>query len=205
MAGWSTVARLPFRPVRAVEEMHRDLAGALNFPTLVLFFFLSSCIFALYSAHLVWIRIPEGTFLAGLGILAAAIVVSTFVYVVGADMMSDAGRGLRRIFPMLLSTLAISSVFSLLGSAVFEAGVLGLWKVKRAVAVGLGLVALWQVAIEAVNVRRLYDLPWWRAVLSEVVARAVALLMALAFIGFMSGVTRPWKHWRAVLWVFGLT
>lgn len=205
MPGWSTVARLPFRPMRAAEEMHRHLAGAHNLPALALFFFLSSCIFALYSAHLVWLRIPEGTFLAGLGILAAAIVVSTFVYVVGADMISDAGRGLRRIFPLLLSTLAISGLFSLLGSVVYEAGVLGLWKVRRAVAVALAGIALWQVAVEAVNLKRLYDLSWWRAILGEVVARAIATSMSLGFIGFMSGVTRPWKHWRAILWVFGLT
>lgn len=201
-AGWASVARLPLAPVRAADEVHRSLAGAQNLVPLGLFFLLSSSLYCLYAAHLVWVRIPEGRFLAGLGVIAAALLISTFLYVLVVDMLSDAGQ--RRIFPLLLSTFAISGVFSLLGAAVYEAGVLGLWKVKRALAIGLGAVSLWQGAVELVNLRRLYGLGWPRAAATELLARAVGLGMGFAFMGFVSGTTRPWTKWRAILWVFGL-
>ncbi|MBI2900712.1 MAG: hypothetical protein HYY17_11055 [Planctomycetes bacterium] len=204
LPGWSTVARLPFRPMRAADEMHRSLAGARNLPAFGIFFLLSSLLFCLYAAHRVWERIPEGTFLAGLAVIASALLIGTFLYVVLADILSDVLQRRRLIFPLLLSTFAISGMFSLLGAAVYEAGVLGLWKVKRAMAIGLAATALWQGAVETVNLRRVYGLRWWWAATVELVARAAGIAMGLFFMGFMSGTTRPWKHWRAVLWVFGL-
>ncbi|GEM_PF-6894577 len=204
MPGWSTVARLPFRPLPAVEGMHRSLAGLHNFVPLGLFFVLSSAIYCLYSAHRVWVRVPHGTFLVGLAVIAAALLINTFLYVILSDVLSDPLQRRRLILPLLLSTFAISGIFSLLAAALYEAGVLGLWKVKGAVAIGLAGVVLWQGSVETANLRRLYGLRWWRAIIGELLARGVAVTMGLGFLGFMSGATRPWKHWRAVLWVFGV-
>jgi len=203
MAGWSTVARLPFTPLRAVEEMHASIAGPHNFSSCTLFFLLSTSLYALYTAHLAWVRVPQGTFLAGFGVLFTSVLISTFVYVLAADILCDAGRGRKLILPLLLSTFAISGAFSLLSAAVYEAGVLGLWKVHRALAIGLAAVILWQGIVEGANLRRIYGRSWLRSAVGEVVARAAGLSMALGFVGFMSGVTRPWQHWRKILWVFG--
>ena len=89
MAGWSTVVRLPFVPRRAIEEFHLNVAHRENLISLVLFFLLSTSFYALYSAHLVWTRLPGGKFLFGLVVLASAICLNNFIYVLVADIFSD--------------------------------------------------------------------------------------------------------------------
>lgn len=203
MAGWSTVARLPFTPVRAADDLHRTIAGFHNLGALFLFYFSSAALYCLYAAHLAWVRMPKGAFVAGLVILGIAVLINTFVYVVIADILGDRGRGLRRILPLLVSTLAISGAFNLLGAAAFEAGVLGLWKIRRALAILLLLIVAWQGCVEIVNLRRNYAVRWWWAGVVEIAARGASTLLGLTFIALVSGHTRPWKHWKALLWVFG--
>lgn len=203
MRGWSTVARLPFTPMRAADDLHRSVAGFHNLGTLALFYLLSAALYCLYAAHLAWVRMPQGRFTAGLVILGIAVVINTFAYVVVADVLGDFGRGRRLILPLLVSTLAISGAFNLFGSVAFEAGVLGLWKLKRALAMLLILLSVWQASIEVVNLRRLYLVAWWRAAAVELVARVSSTALGLAFVGFATGVTRPWRQWKTLLWVFG--
>ncbi len=204
MSGWSTVVQLPFAPSRAIREFHARLAHRENLLSLMVFFFFSTVLYSLYTAHLVWVRLPGGRFLAGLGVLALAICLNNFVYVVVSDILSDAGQRQKRIVHLLMSTLAISGVFGLLASAVYEAGVIGLSRIPYAIAVVAICLIGWQCLVEISNLRRVYGLGRFRALLIELVGRGVGIGMSLSLIGVMSGVSRPWTHWRDLLWIYGV-
>ena len=204
MAGWSTVVQLPFVPRRAIEEFHLNVAHRENLISLVLFFLLSTSFYALYSAHLVWTRLPGGKFLFGLVVLASAICLNNFIYVLVADIFSDARQKQKRIGHLMLSTLAISGAFSLMGSLLYEVGVLGLSQFRYALATGVLLLLVWQCAVEASNLRRVYGYGRFRALVIEVFGRSIGAVMAFSFIGVLSGVSRPWTHWRDLLWIYGV-
>ncbi len=204
MAGWSTVIRLPFAPARAIEEFHVRLAHRENVFSLALFFFASTILYALYTAHLMWVRMPGGRFLVGLVVLILAIGLNNFVYILISDAVSDRGQRQKRIGHLLLSTLAISGVFSLMGAAVLEAGVLGLSRVPFSISILAICVVAWQCAVETSNLRRVYGLGRFRALATEIIGRGAGAGMAFSFIGVMSGVNRPWTHWRDLLWIYGV-
>lgn len=204
MTGWSTLVQLPFVPSRAIEKFHLRVAHRENLLSLILFFLFSTGIYALYAAHLMWTRLPGGKFLAGWILLIFAIGLNNFVYVLVADILSDARQRQKRIGHLLLSTLAISGIFSLLGSLLHEAGVLGLFQLRFSLSLGVLFLLVWQCAVEASNLRRVYGFGRMRACLIEVVCRSAGAGMAFSFIGLMSGVSRPWMHWRDLLWIYGV-
>ena len=205
MAGWSTVVRMPFAPARAIEEFHLRVVHRENIVSLLIFFLLATFLYALYTAHLMWMRLPGGKFFLGLGVLCLAIGLNNFVYVFLVDVLSDAGQRQKRIVHLLLSTLAISGIFSVGGSIMYEAGILGLSKIRYGLAVGMLVLLLWQMGVEISNLRRVYGLRLFRTVLTELVGRTAGAGMAFSFIGVMSGVSRPWTHWRDILWIYGVT
>ena len=104
----------------------------------------------------------------------------------------------------MLSTLAISGAFSLMGSILYEVGVLGLSQFRYALAIGVLLLLVWQCAVEASNLRRLYGYGRFRALVIEFFGRSIGAVMAFSFIGVLSGVSRPWTHWRDLLWIYGV-
>ncbi len=204
MTGWSTVAQLPFVPKRAIEDFHLYVAHRENLISLAIFFLLSTSFYALYCAHLIWSRLPGGKFLFGFMVLGSAICLNNFIYVLVADIFSDAKQRQKRIGHLMLSTIAISGTFSLMGSIFYEVGVLGLLQFRYALAIGILFLLVWQCAVEASNLRRLYGYGRFRALVIEVFGRSIGAVMAFSFIGVLSGVSRPWTHWRDLLWIYGV-